>query len=62
MIDIFNKYDFSVESFLNDQSSNLIIFSSWPKDFLKISSVNKLDFKLLNGQHAAINDQSKSQR
>ncbi|MFL2660594.1 MAG: glucosaminidase domain-containing protein [Alphaproteobacteria bacterium] len=41
MIDIFNKYDFSVESFLNDQSSNLIIFSSWPKDFLNISSVNK---------------------
>ncbi len=41
MIDIFNKYNFSVESFLNDQSSNLIIFSSWPKDFLKINSVNK---------------------
>ncbi len=41
MIDIFDKYNFSVESFLNDQSSNLIIFSSWPKDFLNIGSINK---------------------
>ena len=41
MIDIFEKYNFSVESFLNDQSSNLIIFSSWPNDFLNINSVNK---------------------
>lgn len=41
MIDIFEKYNFSVESFLNDQSSNLIIFSSWPSDFLNIKSVNK---------------------
>ena len=41
MIDIFEKYNFSVESFLYDQSSNLIIFSSWPNDFLKIKSVNK---------------------
>ena len=41
MIDIFEKYNFSVESFLNDQSSNLIIFSSWPNDFLNIKSVNK---------------------
>ena len=36
MIDIFEKYNFSVESFVNDQSSNLIIFSSWPNDFLNI--------------------------
>ena len=41
MIDIFEKYNFSVESFLNDQSSNLIIFSSWPNDFMNIKSVNK---------------------
>ena len=41
MIDIFEKYNFSVESFLNDQSSNLIIFSSWPNDFLNVKSVNK---------------------
>ena len=41
MIDIFEKYNFSVDSFLNDQSSSLIIFSSWPKDFLKINSVKK---------------------
>ncbi len=41
MIDIFDKYNFSVDSFLNDQSSNLIIFSSWPKDFLDITSIKK---------------------
>ncbi len=41
MIDIFEKYNFSVETFLNDQSSNLIIFSSWPNDFSNIKSVNK---------------------
>ena len=41
MIDIFNKYNFSVDSFLNNESSNLIIFSSWPKDFLDINSINK---------------------
>ena len=41
MIDIFEKYNFSVDSFLNDKSSSLIIFSSWPKDFLKINSVKK---------------------
>ena len=41
MIGIFEKYNFSVESFLNDQSSNLIIFSSWPSDFLKIKSVSE---------------------
>jgi len=41
MIDIFEKYNFSVDSFLNDQSSNLIIFSSWPRDFLEINSINK---------------------
>ncbi len=41
MIDVFEKYNFSVETFLNDQSSNLIIFSSWPDDFLDITSINK---------------------
>ena len=41
MIDIFEKYNFSVDSFLNNESSNLIIFSSWPKDFLDINSINK---------------------
>ena len=40
MIDIFEKHNFSVESFVNDKSSNLIIFSSWPNDFLNIKSVN----------------------
>ena len=41
MIDVFEKYNFSVETFLNDQSSNLIIFSSWPDDFLEITSIKK---------------------
>ncbi len=41
MIEVFEKYNFSVDTFLNDQSSNLIIFSSWPKDFLDINSINK---------------------
>ena len=41
MIDIFEKYNFSVDSFLNNESSNLIIFSTWPKDFLDINSINK---------------------
>jgi Bax protein len=41
MIDIFERYNFTVDSFLNDQSSSLIIFSSWPKDFLEINSINK---------------------
>lgn len=41
MIGIFKKYDFSVDSFIKDQSSNLIIFSSLPKDFMEISSVNE---------------------
>ena len=41
MIDIFDKYNFSVESFMNEPSSSLIIFSSWPKDFMNINSVKK---------------------
>ena len=41
MIDIFEKYEFSVETFLSNQSSNLIIFSTWPHDFIDIKSVNK---------------------
>ena len=41
MIDIFEKYNFSVDTFMSDQSSNLIIFSTWPDDFLDIKSINK---------------------
>ncbi len=41
MIEIFEKYNFSVETFLNEKSSNVIIFSTWPNDFLEIKSVNK---------------------
>ncbi len=41
MIDIFKKYNFSVDSFLNDSPSNLIIFSSLPKDFMKIEPIKE---------------------
>ncbi len=41
MIGIFQKYDFSVDSFLNNQKSNLIIFSSLPKDFMSIEPVKE---------------------
>ena len=39
MIEIFNKYQFSVDNLLNNQSANLIIFSSLPKDFMDIQPV-----------------------
>jgi Bax protein len=39
MIEIFKKYQFSVDSLLNNQSANLIIFSSLPKDFMEIQPV-----------------------
>ena len=41
MIDIFKKYNFTIDSFIKDQSANLIIFSSLPKDFMDINSVNE---------------------
>jgi len=41
MIDIFKKYDFTIDSFIKDQSANLIIFSSLPKDFMDINSVRE---------------------
>ena len=41
MIDIFKKYNFTIDSFIKDQSANLIIFSSLPKDFMEINSVNE---------------------
>ena len=41
MLEIFKKYGFSVDSFLNDESANLIIFSSLPDDFMEIKSVNE---------------------
>ena len=41
MLEIFKKYEFSVDSFLNDESANLIIFSSLPDDFMEIKSVNE---------------------
>ena len=39
MIEIFNKYQFSVDNLLNNQSSNLVIFSSLPRDFMDIQPV-----------------------
>jgi Bax protein len=39
MIEIFKKYQFSIDNLLNNQSANLIIFSSLPKDFMEIQPV-----------------------
>ena len=39
MIEIFNKYQFSVDNLLNNQSANLVIFSSLPRDFMDIQPV-----------------------
>ena len=41
MIGIFQKYNFSVDSFLSNQKSNLIIFSSLPQDFMSIEPVKE---------------------
>ena len=39
MIEIFNKYQFSVDNLLNNQSANLVIFSSLPTDFMDIQPI-----------------------
>ena len=39
MIEIFNKYQFSVDNLLNNQSGNLVIFSSLPQDFMDIQPI-----------------------
>ena len=41
MLEIFNKYNFSIDGFLKDESANLIIFSSLPDDFMEIEPVNE---------------------
>ena len=41
MLEIFKKYNFSVDSFLKDESANLVLFSSLPEDFMEIQSVNE---------------------
>ena len=41
MLEIFKKYNFSVDRFLKDESANLIIFSSLPDDFMEIQPVNE---------------------
>ena len=40
MLEVFKKYDFSIDNFLKDESANLIIFSSLPDDFMDIEPVN----------------------
>ncbi len=39
MNEIFDTYNFSADTFLSNQSGNIIIFSSLPKDFMSIESV-----------------------
>ncbi len=39
MIEIFKKYQFSVDNLLNNQSANLVIFSSLPQDFMDIQPI-----------------------
>ena len=39
MIEIFNKYQFSIDNLLNNQSANLVIFSSLPTDFMDIQPI-----------------------
>ena len=41
MLEIFKKYNFSVDRFIKDESANLIIFSSLPDDFMEIQPVNE---------------------
>ena len=40
MIEIFKKYDFSVDDFLKNDSANLILFSSLPDDFMSIQPIS----------------------
>ena len=39
MIEIFNKYEFSIENLFRSDSANLIIFSSLPNDFMDVQPV-----------------------
>ena len=41
MLGVFEKYDFSIESFINNETSDLIIFSSLPKDFMEIEPIKR---------------------
>ena len=41
MMEIFSKYEFSPDSFLKNEISNLIIFSSLPQDFMEIQPVKE---------------------
>tara|TARA_B100000029_G_scaffold442568_1_gene461066 strand:+ start:319 stop:1269 length:951 start_codon:yes stop_codon:yes gene_type:complete len=41
MMEVFKKYDFTVDDFLSNESANLIIFSSLPEDFMEIEPVSE---------------------
>ena len=41
MMEVFKKYNFSIDSFLNNESINIIIFSSLPEDFMRIEPVSE---------------------
>ena len=41
MLGVFKKHNFSIESFINNETSDLIIFSSLPKDFMEIQPIKK---------------------
>ncbi len=39
MLGVFQRYNFSVESFINNSYENLVVFSSLPEDFLELEPV-----------------------
>ena len=41
MMEVFKKYDFTIDDFLSNDSVNLIIFSSLPEDFMDIEPVSE---------------------
>ncbi len=41
MMEVFKKYDFTIDDFLSNDSANLIIFSSLPEDFMDIEPVSE---------------------
>ena len=56
MLEIFEKYNFSIDSFLKDESANLVLFSSLPDDFMEIESVNErkklfIQYSIANNLH-----------
>ena len=41
MMEVFKKYDFTIDDFLSNESANLIIFSSLPEDFMNIQPISE---------------------